>query len=292
MPGRRRRAGPRRQTSRPRQPRPSRRRPRRGTGRRTGRRTRRRRRPAAGPAVGPAVVVAVRPPGTPRADGCEPRTSRQPGSSSSWPVAGRGERVAVPARARGSPGRGMTPVAASRRLPGLTGGHGRRRLGRRSSGRRWSGRPRHGRPRHGRPRRRSSPRRRASRVSGSRVDHTRRRSASSWAAPGVRSSGSRAHARATRSSTAGGRAGAQRDGAGTSVVTCDQTTWNGTSPVCGCRPVSSSNRMIPAEYTSTRASTWPVCAVSGAMYSGVPSSAPVAVRLVEAARASPKSVTL
>ena len=133
---------------------------------------------------------------------------------------------------------------------------------------------------------------RSSRTPGSRVDQTCRSWARSALAPWVLRSGSRSHARATSSSTAGGRAVAHRDGGGTSVVTCDQTTWKGTSPVWGWWPVSSSNRTMPAEYTSTRASTCPVRAVSGAMYSGVPSSDPVAVREVDAARARPKSVTL
>ena len=54
------------------------------------------------------------------------------------------------------------------------------------------------------------------------------------------------------------------EGGGTTSLTCLYATASGVSPVCGCLPVSSSNSITPAAYTSVRASAAPPATCSGA----------------------------
>ena len=70
-------------------------------------------------------------------------------------------------------------------------------------------------------------------------------------------------------------------------------TESGDSPVCGCLPVSISNSITPAAYTSVRTSVTPPVTCSGAMYATVPMIRPARVFPAAAcALASPKSTTL
>ncbi len=97
----------------------------------------------------------------------------------------------------------------------------------------------------------------------------------------------------TSASSDGVIPGANRDGAGTTSLTCLYATASGVSAVCGWAPVSISNSITPAAYTSVRASAVPRETCSGARYAAVPISMPVFVWLAPAiVRASPKSATL
>ena len=71
-------------------------------------------------------------------------------------------------------------------------------------------------------------------------------------------------ARATSASSDGGRPGTTLDGGGTTSLTCLWATASGVSPVCGCTPVSISNSITPAAYTSVRESETLRATCSGA----------------------------
>ena len=94
---------------------------------------------------------------------------------------------------------------------------------------------------------------------------------------------------------AGEMPGTISDGVGGCSLTCWYATATGVSARNGGRAVSSSNRMMPVEYRSVRASTSSPFACSGEKYWAVPRIVPVSAivdPLSEMARAMPKSMTL
>ena len=95
-----------------------------------------------------------------------------------------------------------------------------------------------------------------------RSDRTTRKKTSALAG---RHCGSLLVAARTSWSTAGGTPPTSALTGGTSELTCAWATASGVSPLYGCRPVSISKSMMPAEYTSVRASVGAPVTCSGAI---------------------------